>query len=137
ISEEIFAKAENALFAVRPGGRGDITETHLAWKQTRGLPYVPSPLFYDGRVYVVKNGGMASCYEAKTGRTLYQEERLGALGDYYSSPVAAGGQVYFSSQQGGGNVVKSGEILEGLSRKENEGTNNATPPNLERNHYIR
>jgi outer membrane protein assembly factor BamB len=80
ISEEIFAKAENALFAVRPGGRGDITATHLAWKQTRGLPYVPSPLFYDGRVYVVKNGGMASCYEAKTGPDTVRRGTTGSAG---------------------------------------------------------
>lgn len=115
ISEEIFAKAENALFAVRPGGHGDITESHRAWKQTRGLPYVPSPLFYEGRIYVVKNGGMASCYVAKTGRTLYQEERLGALGDYYSSPVAANGKIYFASHQGVVTVIAAGDVFNVIS----------------------
>ncbi|MSU20686.1 MAG: pyrrolo-quinoline quinone [Pedosphaera sp.] len=127
VSEEIFARAENALFAVRPGGRGDITETHLAWKETRGLPYVPSALFYDGRVYVVKNGGMVSCYEARTGRTLYQEERLGAVGDYYSSPVAADGKVYFASQQGVVTVLKSGDVFHVLARNELQEAIMATP----------
>ncbi len=116
VSEEIFTQAENALFAVRPGGRGDISETHRVWKQTRGLPYIPSPLCYGGRVYVVKNGGMASCYDAKTGKTLYQEERLGALGDYYSSPVAADGKVYFTSQQGAVTVVAAGDNFHVLAR---------------------
>jgi hypothetical protein len=137
ISEEIFAKAENALFAVRPGGRGDITATHLAWKQARGLPYVPSPLCYDGRVYVIKNGGMASCYDATTGRTLYQEERLGALGDYYSSPVAADGKIYFASQQGVVTVIKAGDIFQILSRNELEEQIMATPAIVDGTIYIR
>jgi outer membrane protein assembly factor BamB len=137
ISEEIFARAENAVFAVRPGGHGDITETHLAWKQTRGLPYVPSPLFYAGRVYVVKNGGMASCYEAKTGRVLYQEERLGALGDYYSSPVAADGKVYFASHQGIVTVIKTGDNFEVLSRNELEDQIMATPAIVDGMIYVR
>src|SRR5262249_20189108 len=82
---EMFAKAGNALLALRPGGHGDITATHLAWKATRSLPYVSSPLYYQGRLYTVKNGGLASCYNAKTGQALYQDERLDAPGDYYAS----------------------------------------------------
>lgn len=137
ISEEIFSKAENALFAVRPGGQGDITATHLAWKQTRGLPYVPSALFYDGRIYVVKNGGMASCYEAKTGRTLYQEERLGAIGDYYSSPVGADGKVYFSSQQGVVTVIQAGAAFHVLARNDLGEQIMATPAFVDGNIYFR
>ncbi|MBM3839914.1 MAG: hypothetical protein FJ398_18480, partial [Verrucomicrobia bacterium] len=137
ISEEIFAKAENAVFAVRPGGRGDITESHLAWKQTRGLPYVPSPLFYEGRVYVIKNGGMASCYEARTGRVLYQEERLGALGDYYASPVAADGKIYYASQQGVVTVVKAGDTFHVLARNDLEEQIMATPAIVDGNIYLR
>ncbi|MBI2946911.1 MAG: PQQ-binding-like beta-propeller repeat protein [Verrucomicrobia bacterium] len=137
ISEEIFTQAENALFAVRPGGRGDITESHLAWKQTRGLPYVPSALFYEGRVYVVKNGGMASCYEAKTGRVLYQEERLGALGDYYASPVAADDKVYFASQQGVVTVVKAGDTFHVLARNDLEEPIMATPAIVDGHIYLR
>ena len=64
IMREMFARAGNAVLAIRPGGRSDITETHLAWKSTRSLPYVSSPVFHDGRLYTVKNGGLASCYEA-------------------------------------------------------------------------
>ncbi len=116
VSEEIFTQAENGLFAVRPGGHGDISESHRAWKQTRGLPYIPSPLCYGGRVYVVKNGGMASCYDAKTGKPLYQEERLGALGDYYSSPVAADGKIYFTSQQGMVTVLAAGDIFKVMAQ---------------------
>lgn len=62
------AKGENILVAIKPGGLGNLAESQIAWKQTRGLPYVPSPLLYDGRLYLVKDGGMISCFDAKTGQ---------------------------------------------------------------------
>jgi outer membrane protein assembly factor BamB len=102
------AKGENVIVAISPGGRGDISQSHVAWKFSRGLPYVASPLFYDGRVYLVKNGGMLSSFDAKTGRPFYIQERLDALGNYYSSPVAGGGRIYVASQSGKLTVVKAG-----------------------------
>ncbi len=113
---DIFARAENALLAIRPGGAGDVTETHVVWKQKRGLPYVPSPLGYQQRIFVVKNGGLASCFKAADGTVLYQEERLGALGDYYASPVAAGGKICVISQQGVAVVLESSDTLNVLAR---------------------
>src|SRR6266850_1316412 len=97
---DMFAKAGNAVLAIRAGGKGDVTATHLAWKSTRSLPYVSSPLFYEGRLYTFKNGGLASCYEARTGKVLYQDERVGAAGDYYSSALAAGENIYIASEKG-------------------------------------
>ena len=102
------AKGENVMVAVKPGGRGDISKTHIAWKATRGLPYIASPLYYDGRIYLVKNGGMLSSLDAKTGQPFYLQERLGADGYYYSSPVAASGRIYLASQAGRVTVVKAG-----------------------------
>jgi outer membrane protein assembly factor BamB len=102
------AKGENVMVAVKPGGRGDISQSHVAWKATRGLPYISSPLYYDGRVYLVKNGGMLSSLDAKSGEPAYLQERLGSEGYYYSSPVAADGRVYIASQQGKLTVVKAG-----------------------------
>ncbi|HWW00090.1 MAG TPA: PQQ-binding-like beta-propeller repeat protein [Candidatus Acidoferrum sp.] len=102
------AKGENVLVAVNPGGRGDISQSHVAWKVTRGLPYVASPLFYDGRIYLIKNGGMLSSFEAKTGKPYYVQERLDAPGSYYSSPVAGGGRIYLASSAGKLTVVKAG-----------------------------
>ena len=90
---DIFKKSENALLAIKPGVSPK-SPPSLAWKQTRGLPYVPSPLAYQGYVYLVKNGGMISCMKAKTGEILYREERLGALGDYYASPIAVGHHIF-------------------------------------------
>jgi len=115
---EMFVKAGNAVLAIRPGGKGDLTATHLAWKSTRSLPYVCSPVYYQGRLYTVKNGGLASCYDAKTGRPHYQDERLDAGGDYYASLVAAGGRIYAASQAGVATVWQSGNELKILARND-------------------
>jgi outer membrane protein assembly factor BamB len=102
------AKGENVLVAVKPGGRGNISQTHVAWKATRGLPYVASPLFYDGRIYLIKNGGMLSSFAANSGKPFYTLERIDAGGNYYSSPVAADGRIYIFSVPGKLTVVKAG-----------------------------
>ena len=104
----MMASGENVLVAVRPGGKGNLDESSIVWKQTRGLPYVPSPLYYRGHVYLVKDGGMVSCFDAKTGTPAYQQERLPAQGSYYASPVAADGRVFLASLQGKLTEVKAG-----------------------------
>ena len=114
---EIFEAAENALLAVRPDGSGDITESHVAWRATKQLPYVPSPLYYEGRVFLVKNGGIASCYDAKSGRQLYLG-RLDVVGNYYASPVAAGGKICVAAERGTVVVLRSAAKLEVLARND-------------------
>jgi outer membrane protein assembly factor BamB len=104
----MMSKGENTLVAIKPGGKGDLGSDHVAWKQARGLPYVPSPLYYRGHVYVVKDGGMVSCYNAKTGTITYQQERLNALGNYYASPVAADGRIIVASLDGKVTVFAAG-----------------------------
>jgi len=106
---EYSKKGENVLLAVKPGGRGDVTATHVAWKATRGLPYVASPLYYGGRVYLVKDGGMVSCFQASSGEPVYVQERIpDAAGSYYASPVAADGRIYLASLQGKLTVLRAG-----------------------------
>jgi outer membrane protein assembly factor BamB len=69
---------------------------------------VPSPLHYRGHVYLVKDGGMVSCFDAKTGAVAYQQERLNALGNYYASPVAADGRIIVASLDGKVTVFAAG-----------------------------
>lgn len=102
------ARAENVLVAVRPGGRGDISETHVAWKYRRALPYVPSPLYHDGRLYFVRDGGQLSCLDARTGEAVYAQERLGTTGNYYASPVLASDRIYLASLAGKLTVIRAG-----------------------------
>jgi len=112
----MMAKGENAMVAVKSGSKGELSESQLAWKQTRGLPYVPSPIHYKGRIYLVKDGGMVTCHEAATGKVVYLQERLAnAAGGYYASPVAADGRVFFAANDGKVTVIKAGaETLEVL-----------------------
>ena len=104
----VAARKENLMVAVKPGGTGDITETHVTWKFRKGLPYVPSPLYYDGRIYLVKDGGLMTSVDAKTGEPFYTQERIGTTGDYYASPVAADGRIYLASLAGKLTVVQAG-----------------------------
>jgi outer membrane protein assembly factor BamB len=134
---DMFKQAGNALLAIRAGGKGDITKTHVAWKVTRSLPYVSSPLYYEGRLYTIKSGGLASCYDAKTGKPFYQDERVGAPGDYYSSAVAANGKIYLASQQGLMLVMAAGETLNVLARNDLESQVMATPALVEGKLYVR
>jgi outer membrane protein assembly factor BamB len=101
-------KAKNVVLAVKAGGLGNISATHVAWQFSRGLPYVPSPLFLDDRLYLVKDGGMFSSLDAATGKPFYTQERLGAIGSYYASPVAADGRIYLASLPGKVTVLKAG-----------------------------
>ena len=134
---EMFLKAGNAVLAIRPGGTGDITATHLAWKSTRSLPYVSSPLYYQGRLFTVKNGGLASCYEAASGKIFYQDERLDAPGDYYSSAIAADGRIYLASQKGVLLVLAAGDTLEVLARNDLREQVMATPAIVGDTLYVR
>ncbi|MHC4401685.1 MAG: outer membrane protein assembly factor BamB family protein [Planctomycetota bacterium] len=97
----------NVLLAIRPGGRGNVTDTHVAWRVARTAPYVPSPLSYGDYVYVVKGGGIASCFDAATGNLAWKQ-RIGASGAYYASPVAGDGKVYLISEAGDATVLAAG-----------------------------
>lgn len=96
---QIFAAAKNRMVAIRPGGTGDITKTHVLWEQTKQIPYVPSPLVYNNLIFLAKNGGLVSSLDPKTGKSL-KFDRIQAGGNYYSSPVGGDGKVYLLSQQG-------------------------------------
>jgi outer membrane protein assembly factor BamB len=99
---------ENGLRAYRLGGTGDVTDTQLIWKNARSLPNVPSPLVYRGVLYTLKEGGILTSYDTRTGEILKQARLQGALGDYYASPVAADGKVYTVSEEGKATVVEAG-----------------------------
>src|SRR5262249_31333785 len=92
--------AQNSIIAVRLGGKGDVTDTHLLWRYSKALPDVPCPLIYQGVLYLVKTGGIATTLNPATGEPLKVSRLRGALEGYYSSPVGADGKVYMSSENG-------------------------------------
>lgn len=112
------AANQSNVLALRPGGDGDATETHLAWKGLRGIPEMPSPLLYQGRLWFVRDGGMVTSYEPATGRLILNVQRLGAGGHYAASPVGAGGRIYTASVEGAITVFEARDNLEILSRND-------------------
>lgn len=95
--------------ALRPGGSGDVTKTHLVWRAVRGGPHVPSPLLLDGRLYTVSDTGVAQCLDAATGSILWHER----LDDLFSaSPIEAGGFIYCCSENGLTYVLRAADKFE-------------------------
>ena len=102
---------KRALLAIRlDGAAGDITGTdRVAWRRTRGTPYVPSPLLYEGGLYFLTHyQGILSRVEARTGEDQPGPFRLDGIGNVYSSPVAAAGRIYVTDLDGTTIVIKSG-----------------------------
>jgi len=101
--------------AIRPDGRGNVTDTHVLWQKDRDCSYVPSPIAFGPYFLVVSDNGVATCFEAKTGKSCWRER----LGPHYSaSLVSANGLVYFLSDKGVMTVVRPGAELEVVARNE-------------------
>ena len=93
------------LWAIRANGTGDVTETHVVWKFKRQVPSNPSPVLWEGRIYLAGDRGVATCVDAKTGALVWQER----LGDNYTaSPICAENRIYFASEGGKVTVVEPG-----------------------------
>jgi outer membrane protein assembly factor BamB len=105
---------KQVLLAIRPDGRGDVTETHVAWRDTKGAPYVPSMIVAGDFLLSINNSGVAFCYEAATGTVLWQEK----LGRHHASPVLVEGLVFFINDDGQVNVIKPGARFERVAQYE-------------------
>jgi outer membrane protein assembly factor BamB len=102
----VFRQAQNALLAIKPEGTGELGAGAVVWKHSRGVPYVATPVVDRGMLYMVKEGGIVTKLDLATGRLL-QEERVPGGGNYFASPVAGAGKVYFASEPGTVSVVAS------------------------------
>jgi outer membrane protein assembly factor BamB len=107
-----------SLLAVRADGAGDVTKTHIAWTLKRGAPLTPSPLLVGDELFVVNDGGIASCLDAKTGTT-HWVQRLG--GAFSASPVFADGRIYFLSEEGTSAVLAPGKEFHKLAESALDG----------------
>lgn len=119
---KMMSGGENRAVAIKPGSKGDVT-----WSYTKQLPYVSSPLVYRGRLYILKDGPLMTCLDAKNGKVIYEAERVKAGPQYYASPVAANGHIYIAALDGSVTVIAAGEELPDLvhSVKLGEGAGNA------------
>lgn len=123
--------------AVRPGGTGNVSETHIAWETTKGLNEMPSPLFYRGRVYVVADGGRLTVFRPATGERLLDREPLGAAGLYVGSPVAANGLVYLVNEAGTVTILRAADTLDVVARVALGESVRSTPAIVGRTLYVR
>jgi len=143
ITEQVYGKIfawlgafehANALVAVRPGD-GE-RQAEIAWRTSAGIPECPSPLYYEGRIYLVKNGGMVSCLDAVTGELKYRG-RLDSRGPCYASPVAGDGKIYSASARGVVTVLAAGDELRVLAHNDVGERIMATPALVDGKVYVR
>ena len=124
------------LAAIRPGGQGNATDSHVDWTLRRGIPEIPSPIYHAGYLYLVRDGGFLRCVRADDGEVMYRE-RLGTIGQYAASPVIANGRLYLFSATGTVTVVATGETFQ-ISHQADLGENvQATPALDEDTLYLR
>jgi outer membrane protein assembly factor BamB len=130
-----FSKAD--LLAIRPDGRGDVTETHVAWKVTKGIGNKPSPLVVDDLIYSVSDtGGVVSCLDAKTGAEVWQY-RVGG-GAHTSSLLFGDGAIYAFAEDGSAIALRPGREFVELGRgRLDEGGVKATPAIAGRSIFLR
>lgn len=112
------------ILGIKPDGTGDVTNTAILWRTQKGAGYVPSPVAQNGLFFVVSDGGVASCFEPKTGQR-YWQERLGK--HTTASLVAANGYVYFLDDDGVTYVVKADRKFEVVAKNALEKETVASP----------
>jgi outer membrane protein assembly factor BamB len=133
---DIIDKSQNRLVAIKPGGIGDVTESHVLWSHTRDLPYVPSPVLANGHLFFVRNGGIATSLDVKTGKPA-RTDRVRGNGDYYASPVAGDGKVYVVSKDGDLSVISAEGDWKVLHAAEFDDEVYATPALVDGRIYLR
>ncbi len=136
VGEIINFYGESGLMALRPTAKGELPMSSVLWKEKEKVPEVPSPIYYKGCVYMIKNGGIITCVEAESGKVLYRE-RLGASGPYLASPIAANGNIYISSSKGVITVIKAGNQLDILAQNNLKEKIFATPAVIGNTLYVR
>ncbi|TWU04455.1 outer membrane protein assembly factor BamB family protein [Stieleria varia] len=113
-----------SLLAIRPTGKGIVTETHVDWQTDRNVPKTPSMIAVDGAIYFVSDNGILSSVDGETGDLVYRE-RLG--GGFSASPVYAGGHLYFVDEEGMTTVVKPGDEFQQVARNDLQERTLASP----------
>lgn len=123
-----------SLYAVRAGGSGDVTSTHMAWTMKRGAPLNPSPLLVGDELYVMSDQGIATCLDAKTGEERWQQ-RVG--GKYSASPLYADGRIYFLSEDAKTTVIAPGLEYKELAANQLDGRTLASMAVSDKAFYLR
>ena len=108
------------VYAVKPGGRGDVTKTHLLWKHpTKHTDHIVSPLVVGKRMLLIKGGGIATCFDTQAGKPVWKPRRIQATGEYFASPIYGDGKIYVAGENGFVVVLNNdGQELKILSKND-------------------
>lgn len=101
-------QGRNCVIALRPGGKGDVTDTHVAWRLEKAIANIASPLAYQGRLYLVRDEGLLALCDTASGELLLEKEKLGVTGPTWASPIAADGKIYVCALSGAVLVLQDG-----------------------------
>jgi outer membrane protein assembly factor BamB len=128
----------NTIQAVRGGGTGDVTDSHVVFNlHNRSPSNLCSPLVVGEQILVVKKGGLSSSFDAETGATHWELNRIRNIGDYYGSPVAGDGKIYVPGENGFIVVLEQGPKLKILSKNDIGESCLATPAIADGRLYVR
>jgi outer membrane protein assembly factor BamB len=125
---------QGPTIGLRPGGKGNVTDSHLAWRTPRGGPHVPSPVLYQGKLYTVNDTGIATCLNAEDGKSIWQA-RISAK--FSASPLEAEGLLYCASEEGIVYVLRAGDKFEIVAENDMGAPILASPAALGNRLYIR
>jgi outer membrane protein assembly factor BamB len=116
-------RPEAPIFAIKPGGEGDLSmgrrqvqSDHVAWRKLQRGSYMPTPILYQGLLYVIGNAGIFDCYDAVSGEEIYRERLEHGGSGFSASPVAADGKLYMASEDGDVFVVQTGRTFKVISK---------------------
>lgn len=128
-----------ALFAIPVNSEGDLTNSDkIAWKSSRGTPYIPSPLLYQNRLYFNQsNQAIVSCVDCETGKMIIEPTRMPDLPRIYASPVGAAGRVYFVARDGTTLVMEHGDSFKAISTNRLDEDIDASPALIKNRIYLR
>ena len=127
----------NGMVAIRLGGSGDMTDQSVLWRYHRTVPQLPSPLLYQGILYMINDGGIATSFRPDTGEVIARGRIRGAVDDYYASPVAADDKLFFVGASGTVAVVRPGGRFEVLAVNDLGSPSYATPAIGDGRIYVR
>lgn len=133
---KVFETAQNSILAIRPSGDGDITESDVTWRFDRGVPYVATPVVVNDTIFMVKDGGILTSLNARTGEK-GRQARLPGRGNYYASPYHGDGKLYIASERGVMTVVSAEIDWKVLSSHDFDEAIYATPVVIDDQIYLR
>ncbi len=132
----LFDQGQNSVVAIKPGAKGDATDSHLLWKQRKLVPFCASPIVANGTLFTIKDGGIFASLDVKSGKHSKQG-RVSGTDDYYASPVGGDGKIFLFNEEGRLTVVSATKDWQTLHTTEFNEKVYATPAIVDNQIFVR